>query len=475
MKRIFFLIGFICFVTVSTHAQIMFQRHYGGVEDDGGSTVIETSNGGYFVAGSTLSWGAGNRDIYIVKTNEFGDTLWTKYYGGYDWDAVNSFVKTANEDFLLVGNTSSFGAGASDVFIMKVNNMGDSVLMKTFGGSEDEGCNEVYSCNDNGYVVVGNSCSFASGFSSIYAIRIDSLCDTLWSRNYERGWSNDALAVIQTTDNGFLIAGTTSAGGSPSTDCLIVKTNASGDTLWTKTYGGTDYDGIYSICQTTDGNFLLCGTTRSFGFGSYDYYVIKINPSGDVIWQKNYGGTGMETPGSIIQTLDDGYVIAGLTNSYGAGGYDVYLVKINLNGDTLWTKTYGGTQDDWASSVNETLDGGLIISGYTNSFTGNCDIYLIKTNSNGFAGFEQNISIQPAMSVFPNPCSDILNLKIKIPDHNTVLFEIFNLSGQLFFKTEQENTRNGLFTLDLSDLPKGLYFLTVSAPSTLFSKKIIIQ
>ena len=203
-----------------------------------------------------------------------------------------------------------------------------------------------------------------------------------WERDYGGAGTEYSYSVQQTTDAGYIVAGGTLSFGN-SYQVYLIKTNASGDTLWTRTYGGTNYDYGRSVQQTSDAGYIIAGFTNSFGAGGMDVYLIKTNASGDTLWTRTYGGTDNDPGYSVQQTSDTGYIVAGATHSFGAGD-DVYLIKTDGSGDTLWTRTYGGTNQDLGYSVRQTSDGGYIIVGSTNSFgAGNYDVWLIKTNASG--------------------------------------------------------------------------------------------
>ncbi len=196
---------------------------------------------------------------------------------------------------------------------------------------------------------------------------------------YDYGYS-----VVQTYDKGYVVAGSTTSFGFGNTDAYILKTDSMGVPLWHKTFGGINIDQSYSIQETNDSGLVIAGYTNSFGNGGYDMYVIKTNKYGNTIWTKTYGGSDWDLAYSIKQTNDGGYIIAGGTYSFGNGNEDMYLVKINSVGDTLWTKTYGGINEDEAKSVKQTSDGGYILTGFTKSYGDiNGDMYTIKTNSLG--------------------------------------------------------------------------------------------
>ena len=457
MKKILLLFSFLL-ASVFVYPQITFQRHYGGQYDDGGSSVLQTDDGGYIIAGRTMSYGNGSNDIYILKTDANGNELWTKTYGGNGWDFPTDMKKTLDNCYVITGGTSSFGAGASDAFMMKIDNNGDSLWLKTYGGSIDDAAFEVEICEDLGYIISGYTCSFADGFAAAYLIRTNNNSDTIWTKTYEKKDFNGANSIIKTNIDGFILVGVTETGGAPGADGLAIKTNSIGDTLWLNTYGGASYDALYSICEDNNGNYLICGTTYNLTAGSYDVYLLKIASSGGLIWEKSIGGVNAENAYSIIQSSDNNFLVVGSTESYGSGGIDVYLIKFNSDGDTIWTKTFGGAGDDWASSIKETADGGFIISGCTNSYGNNDDIYLIKTDANGYvAGIDDYQSMNNRISAYPNPTTGLVNFQIPPQFGRIKTLEIFDCFGQL-----QIEKLDDFSDIDISSLMSGLYFIVLT-------------
>jgi hypothetical protein len=196
-----------------------------------------------------------------------------------------------------------------------------------------------------------------------------------------------ALSVQQTSDGGYIVAGETYSFGAGEGDIFLIKTDANGNIQWAKTYGGTNSDYAHSVQQTSDGGYIVAGWTASFGAGGYDFFLIKTDANGDIIWAKTYGGTYYDRASSVQQTSDGGYIVAGWTTSFSAGWNDFFLIKADANGNIIWAKTYGGTNHEWAYSVQQTSDGGYILAGYIYSFgDGWYDIFLIKTDANGDIG-----------------------------------------------------------------------------------------
>jgi hypothetical protein len=204
-----------------------------------------------------------------------------------------------------------------------------------------------------------------------------------WDKPYGGAGTDDAYYLLQTADGEYALAGRTDSYGAGSYDFWLVKTDADGNKEWDKTYGGTDDDGATSILQTADGGYVLAGYTRSFGAGNYDMWLVKTDADGNKEWDKTYGGTGTDDAYSLLQIDDSGYAVAGRTASYGAGSHDFWLVKTDANGNKEWDKTYGGTEFDSAYSLLQTADGGYVLAGNTESFgAGGSDIWLVKYNYN---------------------------------------------------------------------------------------------
>jgi len=391
MKHLLLLISTLAHLHISTltFAQTTFQKTFGGAAYfDEGYAVQQTTDSGYIVAGRTLSFGAGNYDVYVIKTDANGDTLWTRTYGGWSNDYGYAVQQTTDGGYIVAGYTLSFGAGSSDVYLIKTDANGDTLWTKTYGGTNGEEGLAVQQTIDGGYIVAGYTGNFGAGSNDMYLIKTDVNGDTLWTRTYGGGGNDYGYAVQQTTDGGYIVAGYTLSFGAGSSDVYLIKTDANGDTLWTKTYGGGVTDYGYAVRQTTDGGYIVSGSTESFGAGWTDVYLIKTDVNGDTLWTKTYGGGVTDYGYAVEQTIDGGYIVAGLTLSFGAGNFDVYLIKTDVNGDTLWTRTYGGGGSDNSRVVDQTTDGGYIVTGLI--FSGGWyDMYLIKTDSNGNSGCNQ--------------------------------------------------------------------------------------
>jgi hypothetical protein len=202
----------------------------------------------------------------------------------------------------------------------------------------------------------------------IFASIVQAQVDTLWTKTFGGSSSDVGNSIQQTMDGGYIITGYTYSFGAGMGDVWLIKTDSSGNTSWAKTFGGSNRDKGYSVKQTSDSGYILTGYTVSFSAGLEDVWLVKADANGDTQWTKTSGGIGLDIGSSVQQTTDSGYIIVGWTNSFGSGDYDFWLIKTNAYGDSLWTKTFGGIGSDVGKSVQQTIDGGYIITGYTESF-----------------------------------------------------------------------------------------------------------
>jgi len=389
-----------------------FAKTYGGAYYDGAYSVQQTSDGGYIVAGYTTSFGAGDYDAFLVKTDANGNVQWAKTYGGTYNDLASSVQQTSDGGYIVAGTRFTF-AGYYDIFLIKKDANGNIQWAKTYVRTDDERAFSVQQTSDGGYIVAGTRFPFAGWDVDIFLIKTDANGNIIWAKTYGGTDDDTAFSVQQTSDGGYIVAGYTWSFGAGGRDAFLVKTDANGNVQWAKTYGGTHRDVAYSVQQTSDGGYIVAGGTISFGAGGGDIFLIKTDANGNVQWAKTYGGTDYDWAYSVQQTSDGGYIVAGGTNSFGAGGGDIFLIKTDANGNIIWAKTYGGTNYEWAFSVQQTSDGGYIVAGRTYSFgVDSADIFLIKTDADGNIGscsIVQNVN--PTVTT-PSPTVTTFSLSV---------------------------------------------------------------
>ena len=477
--KILMLVVFLLTVRAAD-AQIVFERTYGGIDADHGSSAMQTDDNGYIITGYTESFGdSTSSNVYLIKTNENGDTLWTKTFGNTKSDGGSEVFITNDSGYIIIGNTSITGIthDTCSIYIIKTDINGNALWTKTVN-SLYNACVAAHQTNDNGFIITGYiRDNYWADSTDVYLVKINENGDTTWTKTYFKKNTNDyGVSVLQTNDNGFMILGETINSYEETEDIVLINTDINGDTLWTRTYGGTDTDYGRSIVETNDNGYIICGSTYSFGSGGYDVYIIKIDSTGNQQWYKTYGGIYNDAGESIYKTNDDGYIITGYSsNNDFSSGADLYLIKIDEAGDTLWTRTYGGSQSDRGNSVRQTSDNGYIICGYTYSFgNGNSDVYLIKTNANGEStGINENTNSN-GLQIYPNPNKGTFEIKLQSEFSEDQFIEIVNTVGQLVYENHLNKANLTSLKVDLSNCSKGMYFVKVQNANNHMVKKIVI-
>lgn len=449
----------------SSQAQtIAFQKIYGcstASGNDLGQSVSQTSDAGYILAGFSDGFGNGANDIYLVKTDSLGDTLWTKTYGTINEDYAYSVQQTFDGGYVIVGNSDN-SITHSNVVLLKTFSNGNLQWYKTYIDTNYESASSVWQTSDGGYILTGTTTIATPLDYHINLIKANSNGDTLWTRRY--GVFTQGNSVQQTSDGGYIIAGNIYNSISKQ-NIYLIKTNSNGDTIWTKKYGGSKDDQSYSVRQTMDGGYIITGYTESFS-ALRQIYLIKANSNGDTLWTKiinnqNSGGIGM----SVVQ-ISDGYVVTGFGGDISAQTNDVYLIKTDSNGDTLWTKTYGGTNNDYGYSLQQTADRGYVILGFTESYDNYDHYYLIKTDSLGNTipfppvGIADQKEEITEIHIYPNPfiAQAHLILPKEIETNRETELIIYDIMGN---ETARAVVTSQNALIERGNLPAGMYFCKV--------------
>lgn len=461
---------------VCTQAQITFEKSYTGSYDMDGLDVTPTTDGGYMIAGFITNDIIDDMDVYIVKTNNIGDILWTKTYGGDSPDFSYSILPTLDGNYFVLGYTQSFGGGDYDTWLLKLDNSGDTLWTKRYGSWGNDQGKEIISTSDGNYVITGYSNSATYPDYQAYLIKINPSGDIIWEKYY--GGTNIELgnSVKQCPDGGYVMFGQTFSYGAGGGDAYMVKTNTTGDALWYKTFGGAQNDEGICIVSNSDTTFALCIRDSSSVGKDIDVQIIKTDANGDIIWDKKYGGTEKDTDKMIQATSDGGYIVAAISRSFGWNLPDMWILKLNSSGDTLWTRNYGGNDNEHCYAVRETADGGYIAVGKTESYSSTNGIMFLKLNSLGKLGTAvgfNDIYSDNTLNVYPNPSEGFINIDFSKTDSPLTL-KITNALGQIvFFKKFNLANANEISTIDLKDNEPGIYLLTTQSNSAISTTKLV--
>ena len=382
--------------------QQWWARTYGGSSQDHDSYVQQTIDGGFIVAAHSESFGESNGDIWVIKLDAIGAITWQKVYGGSNIDRANSIRQTSDGGYIIAAQTYSFGTGTGDIWIIKLDVAGTIIWQKTYGSTNPDWAIAAQETSDGGYIVGANT---VPGTGDILILKLDVNGTISWQKKYGGSNEDRTYSMQQTSDGGYIIAAQTFSFGAGNIDLWILKLDANGTIIWQKTYGGSEGDYIASIQQTSDDGYIVAAQTSSFGAGNGDIWIIKLDATGTIIWQKMYGGSDADWSASIQQTSDGGYIVAGGTFSFGSVNADSLILKLDATGTITWQKVYGGDDQETVLSIEQTSDNGYITAGSILTFSdGLNDVWVLKFDANG--------NIDPSCEFIRNITATVTDTKI---------------------------------------------------------------
>jgi hypothetical protein len=481
----------------------------GGSQNDVGYSIVQTKDKGYTLAGMDCSFTYYSEacNVYLVHLDSMGTLKWTKTVGGNLWDQANSMIQTDDGGYAIAGFTDSY---YNETYVIRFDSMGNVKWERVIAGP---GLAEGYSiiqASDRGFVVAGYTAYDSTGDIDASLIKLDSWGNVVWLKTVGGKYADQANSVALSKDGGYVIAGyTQSFGDTTYGDIYVVKFDSSGNLKWTKTFGGKGADEAYSIVGTTDGGYAITGASTSWGAGSYNIYLLRLDSSGNIKWARNINGTCNNYGYSLIQARDGSFVITGIT-CHGGGNY-IYLLRIDSSGALIWNKTIGGTVNDQGYSVIQTKDNGYAIAGYTQSYgTGGENLCLVKLDSNGntcstmgthgtianidtinidsggivrsysvalldsgmvdsggiqtnnciITGEHNNSILQTSVKVLPNPNNGKFTIESSVNGRES-LVEIYNVLGKKIY-SNTFSTLNSSFSINLINQPSGIYMYRIT-------------
>jgi len=377
-----------------------FYRTFGNSGGETGTCIKKTLDNNYIISGTSSSFSNGYSDFYLLKINPSGNVLWSKSYGT-TYKESNYFVSTCSDGgYILTGSTEKFGAGINtDLYLIKVDSLGNLSWSQSVGGNKEDYGWYVTESNDGGFLTVGGTNSFNGGNWDGYIVKTDSLGKLMWSKSIGGSSTDYFHGMSQTSDGGYIVTGVITSNSFGSSDIWLVKLNSLGDTLWTRQYGKSTEDAGNAVAQTLDGGYIVAGDIHfNFGSGDHNMCLLKTDSVGNIQWAKTYGSNpGTEIAWYVRQNADKSYIVGGSSAYYGnGGGGDIVLINSDSLGNIIWSKSYGGTAFDDFWLLEETKDKGNIIVGTT--LEGGNDILVIKTDSIGNTTCNTNI-INPNINI----------------------------------------------------------------------------
>ncbi|MBD3232684.1 MAG: T9SS type A sorting domain-containing protein [candidate division Zixibacteria bacterium] len=312
-----------------------------------------------------------------------GDTILTRAYGDSAADNARDIEALLGGGYIIAGSTESYGAGLNDCSLMRLDEVYNLLWFRTYGGAEEDIAVAVKQVDDD-YIFLGETQSFGAGQRDLYLVRADSDGEVIWERTYGGSDMEYAASLELAPDGGLVLFGHTRSYGAGNYDMYCVKTDSAGNLQWEQTYGGSEYEDGRSITAVQGGGYLLTGGTSSFGAGNKDYYAVKIDENGEVEWSNTYGDSGNDMARDVEPTLDNGFILGGYSDSFSKSNFDILIVKIDSLGTQQWQRTHGTNVIEFAFAIEQTQDDGYVIAGHSivDGFYG--DFSLIKTNSSGW-------------------------------------------------------------------------------------------
>ena len=457
--------------TIKVQAQNTFEKIIDTLGSAGAYSIQETFDGGYVFCGGSIYNG---NDVCIVKLDSAGTIEWAKIYSGPSMEGANYIEQTPDSGY-MVNAVYDIGVPFARSWLLRLDANGDTLWTKVLSG----GTGATIPSMVNSMASVNNAIYGLTGYFEqdtmpivprvfFIAVLSNGLVAANKTYNYSSTLSSDARAIDKTYDNGFIMAGA-GATSSQYSDIYVIRTNGYGDTLWTRTYDKSTSDAAMDVKQTTDSNFIIAAITYDTTVYKNNIYLIKTDAAGDTLWTKKYFYPLHQVVYSIDQTTDGGYIMTGNTDN--SNGRSLYLIKTNATGDTLWTRTYNPNIDNYGYFVRQTKDGGFIICGATS--TGS---YIIKTDSLGMVGNGTGIAEvnNPFdFSVYPNPSSGNFTILFKgIPRKNAEL-KIYNIMNQCVYTGTLSSYKKE--SVDLHHLSNGIYIATLYYGARTVSEKVIIH
>ena len=470
------------FSSIGSTAQLTWRRAHGGFGSDVGYSVRHTLDGGYIICGATGSFGQGGGDVYLLKLDSDGHREWSKTFGGSGVEQASSVRQLPDGGFLVIGATNSFGAGGYDGYAVRTTYLGDLVWEETFGSGDWDLLYSFEIDPDGEFIAVGETYSTSSGEPDGWLIRIGELGNAMWQMTY----GGDALdyfrAVHPITGGGYVMAGGTQELGTM--DAWVVEVDALGVVNWSAIDGGDSLDHAEDIVPTLDGGYSVLGTTESYSEWT-EMYHYKLDASGAFLWYKHWGQTGNQEGYEHLELIDGRLVSIGYNAAVGAGGKDYYILTSDQMGEFIQGTSYGGSEDEVEYSLDRTTDGGYVLAGLTESWGyGVQDIWVVKVDSALQPPFQtveewldpltiHDPASQIDVSIWPSPVAAGGTLYIRCANLLTEV-RLCDITGRELLTKEVGNAYEVAMDLRTADLATGTYMLLLGGADWRSTARVLV-
>jgi hypothetical protein len=481
MKKIGFIVFMFCYSMMISQAPSKFFQRFGGNGYDVAYDLKQTLDSGYIVAGSTSSFGFGNTDMYLAKLNKMGEVVFQKTFGDYNNETAKSVIQLSDSSYVILGYTNSFGVGGYDMYLVKVDKMGQLVWQKNYGGVDWDFGYSLKQTTDGGFIIAGTTYSFGRGNADGYVIKTDALGNVVWSKTFGGSQDDEFKSVIQTSDGGYALTGyTKSYSDITYGDMWVFKINALGDSTWCKFYGGVKEDFGNCIIEHPNGDYLIAGAKQSTTTDFLEAYALRINNSGTVGFQFLDNDVSNDRVFNSITISKRNSNIVTLIEKENFPGYNLQfkLLELNVNLFYLNATDYGSLDYDETFSIVATSDKGYAAVGYTKGYGAVLtDVYVVKTDSMLVGGNYSIVGISVVdkkasmIQAFPNPVKDLLMVKFEqVSTLSSIsLYDSYGVELDLKHKVCQKSIQE--IQIDVKDLTNGIYFLKIEESV----KKIIVS
>lgn len=499
--------AFALLLSLAASAQT-YQRILGGSSFDEGRAVLPTDDGGFLLTGATASFGAGANDMHLIRTNALGEVLWTRTYGGQFNEIGFRALAMPDGGFTVMGETDNSWGGLLDHYIVRVDATGELLWSRRIGGIGNDNGADIIATPDGGFLITGNSGTF--GTRRLMVAKLSGTGELLWNTQVGGSSNDGGRAIAAAPGGGAIVAGYTDSFITTGRNLFMVRINDQGTVVWSRSIGNGGATQAFGITATPNGEWMITGRTTNGPGGVENVLLVRMSDSGDVLWAKSYGGPDGDSGNAVEAAENGGYLVAGLARGYQqATVRDAMLMRVDENGEVLWTRLYGGPASAEGFQDLARLENGYVAVGYASVQPFGFSTYLVRTDLEGTSGCDEldivwtavdagltvssptllvsslnivgndtptepgsggssldvfcmnnttgiysHVNDVAAMRLMPNPANDHVQVEFDEIPAATDILHITNAMGQL---VRSHRAQGRTHVLDVSDLPKGLY------------------